>query len=193
MAGIDEAGRGPLAGPVYVAAVCFPFPLTSELRASLEGLTDSKKLSPGRRDLFFDQLTNHPAISFAICSASPEDIDRYNILEATHRTMRAAASALKPAAEHLLVDGLPVKNLPCPGTAIVQGDSKSLSIAAASILAKVSRDRVMEALDLEFPQYGFARHKGYGTRAHLEALRIHGPCPHHRRSFKPVSQQWLDF
>ena len=188
VAGIDEAGRGPLAGPVFAAAVIFE-PVFAEREGAglLRGLTDSKKLSPGARDRFFALLTARPEIVFAIAEASREEIDRLNIWGATRLAMRRAAEALRPAAEAFLVDGPRAPDLPAPATPIIGGDGRSLSIAAASVLAKVARDRRMTDVDRQWPGYGFARHKGYGTRTHLEALARLGPCPEHRRSFAPVA------
>ncbi len=189
VAGVDEAGRGPLAGPVVAGALVFsPTLLRGKARADWDGLTDSKKLTPNRREFFYARLTTTPGVSWAVARATRGEIDRLNILNATHLAMARALSALGEPADFALVDGLPVKGLPCPHQAIVQGDALSLSIAAASVLAKVTRDRDLEALDALYPAYGFARHKGYGTAAHLAALRQHGPCPEHRRSFAPVGQ-----
>ncbi len=185
IAGIDEAGRGPLAGPVAAAAVVLPKNFTCP------GLDDSKKISPAKRELLYARLTENPEIHWAVATADREEIDRLNILQATHLAMRRAAEALDPIPDHCLIDGLPVKNFPFPHDGIVKGDGLSLSIAAASIIAKVTRDRIMRELDREFPQFGFAKHQGYGTKAHLEALRNHGPCCHHRRSFQPVAQLTL--
>ena len=187
IAGIDEAGRGPLAGPVAAAAVILP------RNFSCPGLDDSKKISAGKRELLYEKLTSDPTIFWAVATADREEIDRLNILKATHLAMRRAVEALAPAPDHCLIDGLPVKNFPISHDAVVKGDGLSLSIAAASIIAKVTRDRLMRALDAEFPQFGFAKHQGYGTKMHLEALRIHGPCCHHRRSFQPVAQLALPF
>ena len=187
IAGIDEAGRGPLAGPVAAAAVILPKNFTCP------GLDDSKKISPKMRDRLYERLTNDPEIYWAVATAEREEIDRVNILRATHLAMRRAAEALVPIPAYCLIDGLPVNPFPLPHDAIVKGDGKSLSIAAASIIAKVTRDRIMREIDREFPQFGFAKHQGYGTKAHLEALRIHGPCCHHRRSFQPVAQLALPF
>lgn len=187
IAGIDEAGRGPLAGPVAAAAVILP------RNFSCPGLDDSKKISPLKREILFERLTTDPTIFWAVATADREEIDRLNILKATHLAMRRAAEALAPTPDHCLIDGLPVKNFPISHDAIVKGDGLSLSIAAASIIAKVTRDRLMRVLDAEFPQFGFAKHQGYGTKLHLEALRIHGPCCHHRRSFQPVAQLALPF
>lgn len=182
IAGIDEAGRGPLAGPVAAAAVILPPGFHAD------GLDDSKKVSARKREALFESLTNHPQVVWAVATADCEEIDRLNILRATHLAMRRATAALPSPPDHCLIDGLPVKDFPLPHDGIVKGDGKSLSIAAASIIAKVTRDQIMRDLDLEFPQFGFAKHQGYGTKMHLEALRIHGPCRHHRRSFQPVAQ-----
>jgi ribonuclease HII len=182
IAGVDEAGRGPLAGPVAAAAVMLP----EGFRCP--GLDDSKKLSAAKRQRIYQILTGDPAVVWAVATASCEEIDRLNILRASQLAMRRAVEALQPRPEHCLIDGLPVRGFPFPHDAIVKGDGLSLSIAAASIIAKVTRDRLMGEIDREFPQFGFAKHQGYGTKAHLEALRIHGPCCHHRRSFQPVAQ-----
>lgn len=187
IAGIDEAGRGPLAGPVSAAAVILPKGFTCP------GLDDSKKISPLKRERLYELLTTHPAIHWSVATADREEIDRLNILRATHLAMRRAAEALSPLPDHCLIDGLPVRDFPLPHDGIVKGDGLSLSIAAASIIAKVTRDRIMHEIDAEFPEFGFAKHQGYGTKVHLEALRIHGPCCHHRRSFQPVAQLSLSF
>lgn len=187
IAGIDEAGRGPLAGPVAAAAVILP------KNFNCPGLDDSKKISPKLRDRLYERLTNDPEIYWAVATAEREEIDRVNILRATHLAMRRAAEALVPIPAYCLIDGLPVNPFPLPHDAIVKGDGKSLSIAAASIIAKVTRDRIMREIDREFPQFGFAKHQGYGTKTHLEALRIHGPCRHHRLTFQPVAQLTLQF
>ena len=187
LAGVDEAGRGPWAGPVIAAAVVLePAFAEAERDGLLRGLTDSKKLTPRRREFFFEVLRSRAEVRVGIGSAEVAEIDACNILRATHRAMARALGQLHPAPELALVDGLPVQGLPCPSQAIVRGDGLSLSIAAASIMAKVTRDRLMLELDRQFPAYGFARHKGYGTAAHQRALRAFGPCPQHRRSFRPV-------
>ena len=187
VAGVDEAGRGPLAGPVVAAAAVFPNHWrASGLPGSLRGLNDSKQLTAGERAKFFAVLTAHPEIQFAIARVDAEEIDRINILQATHRAMNLALAQLRPAPEHVLVDGLRVKSLRFPQTPLVKGDARSYSIAAASVLAKVTRDRLMADFDLAWPAYGFAEHKGYGTPRHLAAIAGHGPCPIHRRSFAPL-------
>ncbi|MDR0993255.1 MAG: ribonuclease HII [Verrucomicrobiota bacterium] len=189
VAGVDEAGRGPLAGTVVAAAVVFQREfLEQEADRALAGLTDSKKLPSARREFFYALLLACPYVQAGIGTASVEEIDRLNILRATHLAMARAVERLLPLPSLALVDGLPVKGLPVPHRAIVGGDAASLSIAAASILAKVTRDREMAQLAVQFPAYGFDRHKGYGTRAHLEALRHHGPCCIHRKSFAPVAR-----
>ena len=185
IAGVDEAGRGPLAGPVIAAAVVLPDDF------ALDGLTDSKKVSAAKREKFYAILTATAEIHWAAAEATVEEIDRINILRATHLAMARAIEALPREPDHALVDGLPVRGLTVDHTALVEGDSLSLSIAAASIIAKVTRDRLMVELDAQYPQYGFARHKGYGVREHLETLRKHGPCPAHRRTFQPVAQAQL--
>lgn len=193
VAGVDEAGRGPLAGPVVAAAVVFPRDfLEAEEKGLLARLTDSKKLSEARRNHFFELLHGPCHARIGVGQASVEEIDAHNILQATYLAMRRALAALDPAPDHVLVDGLPVPGLPCSSTAAVGGDGRSLSIAAASVVAKVTRDAIMRTLDLEYPQYGFARNKGYGTAEHLAALKKSGPSACHRRSFAPVSQLELD-
>lgn len=182
IAGIDEAGRGPLAGPVSAAAVILPEGFTHEL------LDDSKKLTAKRRDLLFEELTEREDISWALSYGEVEEIETINILKSTHAAMARAAQALNQQPDYCLIDGLPVPNFPIASEGIVKGDGKSLSIAAASIIAKVSRDRLMLEYAEQYPEYGFERHKGYGTKLHLEALRKHGPCPIHRKTFAPVAQ-----
>ncbi|MCX6998268.1 MAG: ribonuclease HII [Kiritimatiellaeota bacterium] len=189
LAGVDEAGRGPWAGPVVAAAVVLePAFAEAELNGLLRGLTDSKQLSTRRREFFFAVLRSRAEVRIGLGCAEVAEIDACNILRATHRAMARALGQLEPAPEFALVDGLPVPGLPCPAQAIVRGDGLSLSIAAASIVAKVTRDRLMLELDRQFPAYGFARHKGYGTAVHQRALRELGPCPQHRRSFRPVRE-----
>lgn len=182
VAGVDEAGRGPLAGPVAAAAVILPGAFSCPL------LDDSKKLTKRRREILYEEITGNRAVIWAVALVGPGEIDEINILRATHKAMAMAVGSLSETPDIALVDGLPVKGLPVPHEALVKGDGLSLSIAAASVIAKVTRDRFMERIATEFPAYGFARHQGYGTREHLEALRKHGPCCHHRRSFQPVSQ-----
>ena len=190
IAGVDEAGRGPLAGPVVVAAVIFPVSwICGGMPEEFRSLNDSKALSEKKREAFFRRLTRQAGIHRAVVEVETSEIDARNILEATHQGMVRALRQLEEQADHVLVDGLPVKAIPTRQTALVKGDSKSYSIAAASILAKVTRDQIMRKYDREFPQYGFARHKGYPTRAHLEALKKFGPCRIHRRSFAPVRAQ----
>jgi len=190
VAGVDEAGRGPLAGPVVAAAVILPAHwLEPGIETQLRDLTDSKQLTEAQRESFFDILSNHPQIRHAIAVVDSKTIDQINILQATHRAMNAALAKLKPAPEHVLVDGRAVKTMRFPQTALIKGDSLSYSIAAASVLAKVTRDRMMLQYEAQFPGYGFARHKGYGTTNHLEALQKMGPCPIHRHSFAPIRQE----
>ncbi len=189
LAGIDEAGRGPLAGPVSAAAVMIPRELAErELDLLLKDINDSKKLTPLKREKLFHVITGAAGIHFGTGLASVTEIDKFNILQATYMAMGRAVSALPSMPEHVLVDGLPVKGLPCSSTAIVQGDTKSLLIAAASIVAKVTRDRIMDELHDKYPVYGFLKHKGYGTKQHMQALLEYGPCPEHRRSFRPVAE-----
>ncbi|MBQ9358559.1 MAG: ribonuclease HII [Abditibacteriota bacterium] len=179
VAGVDEAGRGPLAGPVAAAAVILP------TGADTEGIADSKQLTEKKREALFDKIYATGAL-VGIGIAEPEEIDSLNILRATHLAMARALEALPALPALALVDGLPVKGLPVEHEAIVKGDSLVKSIGAASIIAKVTRDRLMYALDEKYPEYGFARHKGYGTREHLEAIRKYGVLPCHRKSFEPV-------
>lgn len=187
VAGVDEAGRGPLAGPVVAAAVILPQAWRDGgFDERLRDLNDSKQLTEAQREAFFAILTAHPEIRFGIATVNAAVIDRINILQATHRAMNEALAKLQPPPEHVLVDGRSVKSMKFPQTALVKGDSLSYSIAAASVLAKVTRDRLMLEFDVEFPGYGFAAHKGYGTPQHLAAIAEHGPCPIHRRSFAPI-------
>ncbi len=182
IAGIDEAGRGPLAGPVVAAAVILPEDYTHA------ALTDSKKLTARMRDRLYEEIISDARIGWALAVVESEEIDRLNILRATHEAMRRAVSALRSTPVHVLIDGLSVHPFPIQQTALVGGDGLSFSIAAASVIAKVTRDRLMVELDARYPNYEFARHKGYGTALHLAKLRAHGPCPIHRRSFLPVQQ-----
>ena len=190
IAGVDEAGRGPLAGPVVVAAVILPVSwICGEMPEKFRDLNDSKALTEQKREAFFHRLTGQAGISRAVVAVDPPEIDALNILEATHQGMVRALKQLEEQVDHVLVDGLPVKAIQTRQTALVKGDSKSYTIAAASILAKVTRDQIMREYDREFPEYGFAQNKGYPTRAHLEALKKWGPCRIHRRSFAPVRAQ----
>jgi ribonuclease HII len=193
VAGVDEAGCGPLAGPVVAAAVIFPKDwVDTGLPAAFRGLNDSKQLSEEARDKFFDRLRAHSEIHFAVSIVDVETIDRINIRQAAWRAMHQALDQLQPRAEHVLVDGLRIRWLPYPQTPLVQGDARSYSIAAASVLAKVTRDRIMFDLDKQFPGYGFAAHKGYSTRQHFAALVKLGPCPVHRKSFGPLKPAELE-
>lgn len=187
VAGVDEAGRGPLAGPVVAAAVVFdPEFIEAEEKRLFLLLTDSKQLSVRQRQDFFILLTGSPMVQIGVGFAGVAEIDSINILRATHQAMIRAVLNLSPAAGHILVDGLPVPGLPCASTAIVKGDARSLSIAAASVIAKVTRDKWMEELGLAHPEYYFHKHKGYGTALHIRALLKHGPMVQHRRTFRPV-------
>jgi ribonuclease HII len=189
VAGVDEAGCGPLAGPVVAAAVVFPRNwLETGLPGTFRGLNDSKQLTEEEREKFFDRIQSHPEIHFAVAVVDVETIDRINIRQAAWRAMDQALGQLQPLADHVLVDGLRIRWLRYPQTPLVQGDAKSYSIAAASVLAKVTRDRLMRELDKQFPGYGFAEHKGYSTRQHFAALRKLGPCAIHRRSFAPLKR-----
>ena len=174
--GVDEAGRGPLCGPVFAAACILPDGLV------LDGLNDSKKLTPKKRDKLFD-LIRENAIAYCIASASVEEIDELNILEADLLAMRRAIDGLAVKAEFALIDGNIARGFEIPVRAVIGGDAKSPSIAAASILAKVARDRDCLELDAQYPQYGIAKHKGYGTKQHMDALRTYGPSPIHRKQF----------
>lgn len=195
--GVDEAGRGPLAGGVFAGAVYVPLDLAAELlEGAWSGINDSKKLSEKKRDSLAEVIKSTEGCIWAVASASPAEIDKLNILRATHVAMRRAAKAVyeralkvaKESAFTVLVDGLAVDGFECPSQNLVKGDAKSLLIAAASILAKTARDADCLRLEAEYPGYGFAKHKGYPTKAHLAALAKLGPCPEHRRSFGPVAQ-----
>lgn len=184
IAGIDEAGRGPWCGPVAAGAVILvPQRCPPEL---LVGLDDSKKLKPAKREALFELLCLNATIGVGLASA--EEIDQYNILAATLLAMQRAIANLNTAPDFALVDGNRCPNLPCPAQAVVKGDGLSLSIAAASIVAKVTRDHIMADLATAYPAYGWERNAGYGTKEHQEALKIHGVTPHHRRTFKPIAQ-----
>jgi ribonuclease HII len=186
VAGVDEAGCGPLAGPVVAAAVVFPCAWQqSGLPSKLRGLNDSKQLDAGQREKFFQTITADPDIHHAIAVVDVEMIDRINIRQAAWRGMNQALEQIQPRPEHVLVDGLRIRWLTYPQTALIEGDAKSYSIAAASVLAKVTRDRLMLDYDRLYPAYGFAEHKGYATPRHYSAIKEHGPCPIHRRSFAP--------
>jgi ribonuclease HII len=194
VAGVDEAGRGPLAGPVLAAAAILPAKWAEAgLPRELEGLNDSKQLTEMQREKFFAFIIACGEIEFAIAEIDAALIDEINILQATHRAMNDALARLNPLPQHALVDGRPVKTMRVPQTAIVKGDARSYSIAAASVLAKVTRDRLMLEFDRQFPEYGFAGHKGYGTARHLAAIAAHGPCPIHRKSFAPLKSQEPEF
>ena len=187
IAGVDEAGRGPLAGPVVAAAAILPARWADAgLPAELAGLNDSKQLTEAQREKYFEFLTRCAEIEFGIALVDAGVIDEINILQATHRAMNEALAKLNPLPPHALVDGRPVKTLRVPQTAIVKGDARSYSIAAASVLAKVTRDRLMLAAHAQWPEYAFAEHKGYGTAKHLAAIAKHGACPIHRLTFAPL-------
>ena len=180
--GVDEAGRGPLCGPVVAAACILPHDV------ELPNLNDSKKLTPKKRDVLFD-LIQEKAIAFGIAEATVDEIDQLNILEATLLAMRRAIETLHTkdgevvVADYALIDGNVDRDFPLPAQAVIKGDATSMSIAAASILAKVTRDRLCLDMDAAYPQYGIAKHKGYGTKAHMDALRAYGPSPIHRKKF----------
>lgn len=176
IAGIDEAGRGPLAGPVAAGAVILPE------NCRILYLNDSKKLSASKRDELFDEI-KEKAVAYGVGIVSPERIDEINILQATLEAMEEAVKAMDIEPDMLLIDALAIPALPYKQTGIVKGDAKSVSIAAASIIAKVTRDRIMMDIDKIYPEYGFASHKGYGSKAHIEALKKYGPCPVHRKTF----------
>lgn len=179
VAGVDEAGRGPLAGPVVVAAVILPFGLF------MPGLNDSKKVTPKKRELLYDEILEK-AVAVRVSIVDAATIDRVNIYQATMNGMYESILNLDPKPDKVLIDAVELAKLPMPSLSIIKGDAKSASIAAASIIAKVTRDRMMLKYDAEYPQYGFAQHKGYGTAQHIEALEKYGPCPIHRKSFEPI-------
>jgi ribonuclease HII len=185
IAGIDEAGRGALAGPVVAAAVILPE------KFHHRKLNDSKQLVPELREQIHDELISNSDIAWAVGIVDHIEIDQINILRATHKAMRAAISGLRLSPDHALIDGRPVFPFPFPQTAVVDGDCYSLSIAAASVIAKVKRDRMMRDFCVQFPEYCFDQHKGYSTELHLTKLHEFGPCPIHRRSFEPVAQPLL--
>lgn len=177
IAGIDEAGRGPLAGPVVAAAVIFP------QAVRIAGVNDSKKLSPSQREQLYRKISA-AALAIGIGIVAERVIDQINILQATYRAMKDAIASLSLQPQHVLVDGRSIPDLDLPQTAIIGGDARCFSVAAASIIAKVTRDRLMREYDRQFPEYGFAQHKGYPTRKHIQAIIEHGYCPIHRTSFK---------
>jgi ribonuclease HII len=186
VAGVDEAGCGPLAGPVVAAAVMFPHTWSGPgLCGSLRGLNDSKQLSIEQREKYFERITTHPEILHSVVTVDVEMIDRVNIRQAAWRGMQMALDQLPARPEHVLVDGLRIRWLPYAHTALVDGDARSYTIAAASVLAKVIRDRLMHAYDAQFPGYGFGEHKGYATPQHYKAIEKLGPCPIHLRYFAP--------
>lgn len=176
IAGVDEAGRGPLAGPVYAAAVIL------KPGARIDGINDSKKLSEKKREELFDVIIEN-SVAYAVYSVDEKTIDEVNILNATHMAMNGAVNSLSVRPDFVLIDGNSIKNMTLPHETIVKGDAKSISIAAASILAKVSRDRYIIQMAEKYPEYGFEKHKGYGTKAHTEAILKYGPCEIHRKTF----------
>jgi ribonuclease HII len=176
VAGMDEAGRGPLAGPVVAACVLLPHGFT------LEGINDSKKISPKKRNELYDQIMSI-ALAVGIGMIDAKEIDRVNILNATRNAMEMAVKEMAIQADYLLIDALENLEIPIPHKGIIKGDEKSHSIAAASIIAKVTRDRYMGEMDRYYPEYGFGKHKGYGTKAHIQAIQLYGPCPIHRKTF----------
>lgn len=179
IAGVDEVGRGPLYGPVVTAAVILP------VNYQLEGLTDSKKLTPKKRDIFYD-IIKRDAVAIGIGMISPERIDEINIYEATKEAMYEAIEKLEPQPEHVLIDAMKLEDLKIPSTSIIKGDAKSLSIAAASVIAKVTRDRMMDDEAKIHPEYGFEHHKGYPTKAHIEAVKKYGVLKEYRKTFEPI-------
>ena len=185
VAGVDEAGRGPLAGPVVVAACILP-PYTR-----IEGINDSKQLSAKKRAKLFKEIVEK-ALAYKIIFVSPEEVDKSNIYSATKKGMIDAVNGLSITPEHVLVDFMPLNNLEMPTTSITHGDALSASIAAASILAKVTRDEYMAKMDIKYPNYGFKHNMGYPTKMHMEALEKFGPCPIHRRTFYPVSKYFKE-
>lgn len=176
IAGVDEAGRGPLAGPVYAAAVILPD------NAELSGINDSKKLTPKKREELYDKITEI-AISYSIFSVDEKEIDEINILNATHKAMNGAVDGLSQKPDYIIIDGNSIKGMELPHETVVKGDAKSISIAAASILAKVARDRYIDKMGEVYPEYGFGQHKGYGTKAHTDAILKYGVSPIHRKTF----------
>lgn len=189
IAGLDEAGRGPLAGPVVAAACLLPPGYL------VPGVNDSKLLTPKQRYLIYQTLISDPAVVIGVGEVSSEEIDRINILEATKQAMRFAVANLSCSPDLLFIDAIDLPFSTIPSRAFIRGDSRSQSIAAASVIAKVVRDQKMENYDGQWPEYGFRQHKGYGTKAHLKAIALHGPCPIHRFSFEPIktSRPWKNF
>ncbi|MBS0619953.1 MAG: ribonuclease HII [Verrucomicrobia bacterium] len=183
IAGVDEAGRGPLAGPVVAAACILPE------GTEISGVNDSKSLSPSVRARLFQEIISHPLVEYGTGIVDASLIDQINILQATFRAMLLAISHLPQPPDYLLIDGNRMPRTQVPGQAIVRGDSRCYSIAAASILAKETRDALMNTYDSQWPEYGFAKHKGYGTREHLQAIEKYGPCPLHRISFEPLKSR----
>ncbi|MGF1889370.1 ribonuclease HII [Photobacterium profundum] len=181
IAGVDEVGRGPLVGAVVTAAVIL------DPNNPIVGLTDSKKLSEKKRNVLFDEI-KEKALAWSLGRCEPEEIDELNILQATMVAMQRAVADLNIQPDFVLIDGNKIPQLPMAAQAVVKGDLRVAEISAASIIAKVTRDREMEVLDAQFPQYGFAKHKGYPTKAHFEALELHGAIEQHRKSFKPVKR-----
>ncbi|KAF0683363.1 Aste57867_24575 [Aphanomyces stellatus] len=180
--GVDEAGRGPLAGPVVAAACYVPLDVT------FEGIYDSKQLNEAQRELLFEQLTTHKDVHYAVHINSPARIDEINILQATLESMTKSVEGLAIKADYALIDGNKMPPLKIPGEFVIKGDGKVFAIAAASIIAKVTRDRIMVDYDKQWPAYNFAQHKGYGTRAHMAAIHKHGASPIHRMTFAPLNQ-----
>ncbi|WP_028782769.1 ribonuclease HII [Thalassobacillus devorans] len=180
VAGIDEAGRGPLAGPVVAGCVVL------HKDYYLEGLNDSKQLSKEKRESFFEQIATD-ALAYGTGIVTNEEIDRYNIFQATKMAMSRALKKLDMTPDHVLIDAVKLEGLPCSSESLIKGDQRSVSIAAASVIAKVTRDRMMQDLHEEFPMYDFKSNQGYGTKSHMEALEQFGPSPYHRRSFSPVA------
>lgn len=185
IAGIDEAGRGPLAGPVYAAACIIPEGVF------FRGINDSKQLTAAEREELFTAITTHPDVAFAIGFMTCEEVDRYNIYKASMMAMLKALEALQRVPDYLLVDGLHLPHPTIPCRKLIGGDALSQSIAAASVIAKVARDRVMCEHDAQWPQYGFGQHKGYSTPQHLEAIKVHGPCPLHRMTYEPLKSLFV--
>ncbi|HEY7417579.1 MAG TPA: ribonuclease HII [Ktedonobacteraceae bacterium] len=192
IAGLDEAGRGCLAGPVVAAAVILPLENCKETITRLTGVNDSKQLTAEQRARLYDVIVQC-AVAVGVGVGSVALIEERNILNATKQAMRLALAQLEVSPQALLLDAVRLPNVTLPQRSIIRGDSLCLSIAAASIIAKVTRDRLMVQLHAEYPHYGFDQHKGYGTPAHLEALRVHGATPHHRRSFSPVREMYSLF